>query len=157
MASKDVTFTNSIEEEPPQPIVPLIKYTFRDLPEDTHKQFPYINLDSELPLHLYQWAIPKTVGEFLKRTNYYYSFINPKDALAYFLTDSQARIPSIIKIKFTCTPRARLYSCLFTTTFDTKTVRGYSDYERILNFHSPMNEELFNAIIASSARKFFKK
>ena len=156
MASKDVTNTNNVEE-PPQPIVPLIKYTFRDLPEDTHTQFPYINLNSELPLHLYQWTIPKTVGEFLKRSHNYYAYSNPKEALSCFLTDIQAREPSIVKIKFICTSRARLYSCVFSSTIDTKNIRGYSDSERVLTNDSPMNEELFNAIIASAARKLFKK
>ena len=156
MASKDVTNTKSFEE-PPQPIVPLIKYTFRDLPEDTHTQFPYINLNSELPLHLYQWTIPKTVGEFLKRTHNYYAYSNPKEALSCFLTDIKAREPSIVKIKFICTSRARLYSCVFSSTIDAKNIRGYSDSERVLTNDSPMNEELFNAIIASAARKLFKK
>ncbi len=153
MASEDVTYTNTSETKS---IESRIKYTYRDLPKNVIIHFNNICLDDELPSHLQNLIPPKTVGEWLKLTENSYDHSSPEEALAYFITDIEARKPSIIFVDVSCIGDYSWYGCHFRKTSDgfTKNVPGYPDYERQeINSESPMTDELFVAILASATRK----
>ena len=153
MASEDVTYPNTSETKS---IESRIKYTYRDLPKDFIIHFKDISLDDELPSYLQNIIPPKTVGEWLKLTENSYDHSSPEEALAYFITDIEARKPSIIFVDVSCIGDSSWYGCHFRKTSDafTKNVPGYPDNERhAINKDSPMTDELYLAILASATRK----
>jgi hypothetical protein len=96
----------------------------------------------------------ETIGDWLQQ-KCSYEFLNPKEALDYFISDIEARNPSIIYIDCSFVYDTYIYICKFqqTTNSFTTNVCGFTDDERNnLTVDTIMTDEYHNAIIASSCR-----